>query len=900
MRADRNEDAAITLATGFLVALAALLACFPMRALCAGGDWPMWRRDRTASGFQPTPGAIIRRPREAWSCDLGGWEALVVLWPTTTGKPHKLTLAAGKQVHPATWDKTRSAWGLGEMRYDLAGDGKLITMPPQYNRKVGKLLAGVKGLQQVRIIPGRAAYGEQTDTGVVICTSYENGADKPRQAWKATAVRKTHRPLVALADVDGDGDLDVVHSDWGALSAHDGATGKLIAKVHWLDYRHRGLLIAKDIDGDKRAEFVVIGMFHMNVSVVGNSPAGLKVLWSRLYEPKIEVQDRIVRAPRNCLADLDGDGRFEFAYNLIDMRKDRAWHVMIHDAVSGKLLADLPQRYLDSLADIDGDGRAELFLSQSNSLSLPADRPLHLASLEAGRLTQRWHGRGRLHQRFDPRAGHNVAEQLPFHDVVTGDVDGDGRDEFFVSSPRGVCTAYGCDATGQIAPRLTVLGPADVLAAGKAGVLLRCRISQTPTALTSTGCRSELASLRRRAPPGLVGPPVVADLGGDGRPVVLVPKAWSHIAAIRPPGRVLWQRTGRAMSIIYQRDHGGVLAADLTGNGQKEVIFAAEGPATGAAAIQAVTAAGQPLWHRDLPQIQWSPTRGWGPGAIRTWTVGQFRKRGQLDVYASAHINEMHSGTSYLLDGRTGRRVWDRLCLTGRVKEAGGGHVSVADLDADGLDDIAGGYCNFLFTLDGQTGAVKTSTQTAPLFHPVMPGSWINSSTPVLVDVDSKRAILLARQRNVTALLDPAGKRIRWWRGSTRPIAVMPGLADVDGDGRLEIASVGSARNGDGVSLWCADLATGRLKWEMTLPTAHATDFATCDIDGRGPAEFLFASDRTLYAVNGQGGKPNVLWKLPLPARIGPPIAADVDADGRCEILLITHDGHLRCIDGRR
>lgn len=238
----------------------------------------------------------------------------------------------------------------------------------------------------------------------------------------------------------------------------------------------------------------------------------------------------------------------------------------------------------------------------------------------------------------------------------------------------------------------------------------------------------------------------------------------------------------RSSSIIYQREHGGVLAADLTGDGQKEVVFAAEGPATGAASLQTVTAAGQPLWQHELRAIQWAPTRGWGPGALRTWTVGRFRKGGRRDVYASAHLNEMHSGTSYLLDGRTGRGVWARLCLTGRVKEMGGGHVSAADID--------GGYCNFLFTLDGDTGAVKASTQTAPLFHPVMRGSWINSSTPVLVDVDGDgtREILLARQRNVTALLDASGKRIRWWRASTRPIAVMPGLADADG--RSEILLV--------------------------------------------------------------------------------------------------------------
>ena len=159
-------------------------------------------------------------------------------------------------------------------------------------------------------------------------------------------------------------------------------------------------------------------------------------------------------------------------------------------------------------------------------------------------------------------------------------------------------------------------------------------------------------------------------------------------------------------------------------------------------------------------------------------------------------------------------------------------------------------------------------------------------------------AFLLGRRNIVTALLDGSTRRIRWWRAPRASTSTMPGLADVDGDGKLEVASVGVV--GSGPCLWCADLATGKLEWQMPLPKPQATDFATGDINGDGLAELVFASERTLYAVNGRGGKANVIWNLRLPHRCGPPILADVDADGRAEVLLVTDDGHLRCIDGRR
>lgn len=207
--------------------IACLLACgataWPASAaepLARPGEWPMWRRDRRATGFQPMRGDI-EQPREAWSHYLGGWEALVVVRPAKGTST--LSLGGAKEKNPSYWGDTHHAWGLGDMRFDLAGDGKLVAVHPQHNRKVGKLLPHVRGLQTVEIVQGRLPYGEETNTGVVTCTVHDRGAGKPRKVWQAAAVPKTHRPFVALADVDADGRCEVLLvSDDARLHCIDG------------------------------------------------------------------------------------------------------------------------------------------------------------------------------------------------------------------------------------------------------------------------------------------------------------------------------------------------------------------------------------------------------------------------------------------------------------------------------------------------------------------------------------------------------------------------------------------------------------------------------------------------------------------------------------------------------
>jgi hypothetical protein len=53
-----------------------------------------------------------------------------------------------------------------------------------------------------------------------------------------------------------------------------------------------------------------------------------------------------------------------------------------------------------------------------------------------------------------------------------------------------------------------------------------------------------------------------------------------------------------------------------------------------------------------------------------------------------------------------------------------------------------------------------------------------------------------------------------------------------------------------------------------------------------------------LHALGERDGKPRLLWSVALGRRVGEPILADPDGDGRPEILVAAEDGRLYCLKG--
>ena len=144
----------------------------------------------------------------------------------------------------------------------------------------------------------------------------------------------------------------------------------------------------------------------------------------------------------------------------------------------------------------------------------------------------------------------------------------------------------------------------------------------------------------------------------------------------------------------------------------------------------------------------------------------------------------------------------------------------------------------------------------------------------------------------VWGLLTLDGEKI--WNlpgGDVPQVGVLPGLGDVDGDGKMALG----APFPDGFR--CYEAATGKLRWTLKIPAGPYAGTVSADLDGDGRDEFLFAAHNRLVAIKSVGTEGKLLWQVELPGRLSEPIFADVDGDGQGEVLLTCEDGMLYCLD---
>ena len=309
------------------------------------------------------------------------------------------------------------------------------------------------------------------------------------QAWSPSGQEQFALPVLGivdsrfpppdLADLNGDGDLEVVIATDAGLLAVDHGVPRLIAP---LDAHIRAPIIVDDMNGDGAPWIVTL---DDNRNIMVRDPAGAPYSSAWPMHPSPEPPGVVVNPDLMATGDLDGDGRKEivtaidqviyaigidgtihWTYQapltpvpfvlgsssdivLGDVDGDGKLNVVYvangrlaegsHDAViivldeHGQLrgtwsfpLADAQFQVLPyvSLADLDGDGRPEIVLGAYHEL--PTLRPARLFA---------WHYNG------VPVAGFPYASDLvvrePIESVMAADVDGDGRPDL-VGSLLGI------------------------------------------------------------------------------------------------------------------------------------------------------------------------------------------------------------------------------------------------------------------------------------------------------------------------------------------------------------------------------------------------------------------------------------------------------------------------------
>jgi hypothetical protein len=163
------------------------------------------------------------------------------------------------------------------------------------------------------------------------------------------------------------------------------------------------------------------------------------------------------------------------------------------------------------------------------------------------------------------------------------------------------------------------------------------------------------------------------------------------------------------------------------------------------------------------------------------------------------------------------------------------------------------------------------------------------------------------------ALVTDLEGRPLWHFGMTRDTAGRWGqFVDFDGDGYREILHA----QPDGVlrcftptpSVQCPTCPpdkspvadkTSAQRWQFD-PTRPVSRLIAADLDNDGRMEVLFGGDDgNLHALGERDGKSALLWSVALGRRVGEPVLADLDGDNKPEILVTVGDGRLCCLKGK-
>lgn len=229
--------------------------------------------------------------------------------------------------------------------------------------------------------------------------------------WKMTRIDTRRAHDVELADLDQDGRLDVVARDQSAF----GKSGNIIYMYrqkspsswdkHTIECPHgEGVKLADlDCDGDK--DIVTGGLWYENTGRIDRW--GQHTFTSNWTEPDAKVE----------VADLNGDGRPDIVLTPAELKGQRykaAWYEAPADAKdegwSEHVIVSDIECVVHSLAvgDIDCDGDVDVAIAEMHQGKDPDEVTVHL-NVGKG---NKWHKQ--------------VLSNDGSHDIVLGDIDGDG------------------------------------------------------------------------------------------------------------------------------------------------------------------------------------------------------------------------------------------------------------------------------------------------------------------------------------------------------------------------------------------------------------------------------------------------------------------------------------------
>jgi hypothetical protein len=881
----------------------------------ATNDWPVYRHDVALSGVSPGKGRIVT-PEIKWEYYLGA-PFVSIAADRNYDSPNQADLDGdGTAENFSLSGKTITVTDLsGRRLWSFNVDGH----PLGGNVRVCKLFPDRRG-QQLISFSSRMDTGE----GQGYCFSFDKGATNGELLWTTGPLTAQYAPTLIVDDVDGDGLPEVVTAPHYRVQIFNGQTGLLKAEVPVAKGRNYGILLSRPRRGQPHKDIFVVSDFVLHAECVRLENGKWTHAWGHKYledenAALPEGRQKYIRVGPNPVTDLDGDGKDELAYMLVDAAKDDRWHLIVHDGETGRIKADIAGVWLWSIADLNSDGVSELVYTPTREKRPPTFCDLHIGRLKGTNITDLSVLKGIrpvLMNATLPPTAHTIADE-GLTDILRADLDREGKPDLFYAERSDSSRFEDGFHAVSLMPDGTLKRTwefverghrLNMVFAGTNEVRVRDLTAAKVLTIDANGKVVNQTDLGK--PGGFSTMPIVVDLDGDGRNEILVQNAAGEIVALRPgetrsaPPTILWSLPGVAMNISPGYGWNGALcpqAADVDGDGRPEIFLTAEDE-RGLSALLCVDGRGKVKWRRSIEGCPWGGLQA----GVDHWTFGRFTtnnaartaragsQRG-LDVYVDLHRRSKGSGEGWMLRGNSGKVVWQRKGVAAKetAMPFGGGIPAVADVNGDGIDDLVQMFYTVYGVASGSTG--EPVFPPAFLWSPNYFGKWIAYSEPTVADLngDGQLDVYLNSRsyaRGAYAAVQSNGQPL-WaeFHNNDEGSDGLGPVGDFDGDGKLEIAV--PVVNG---TLLCLNAAGGAHKWSIKTPVTG--DVIAADVNGDGIMELLFAGrDGKIHAVSGKDGRE--IWAIDVS---GQPIVADVDGDGLVEVLAVGNDGIIRVIGEKR
>lgn len=357
----------------------------------------------------------------------------------------------------------------------------------------------------------------------------------------------------------------------------------------------------------------------------------------------------------------------------------------------------------------------------------------------------------------------------------------------------------------------------------------------------------------------------IFDIDGDSVPELLVPGN-SRLYCFDHTGGLRWSF---APMSNYFPAVSSPLAADLDNDGDIEIVVSSP------AAVYVLNQDGDSIWRRLLA----------GQGAVQNCISSVALADINGDLLLEILCYEVYANRLLCLNPVDGDTIWTY--VPGGSPMFSVGTPTAVDIDLDGRVEVIGqvawnGGGGQLYCL-GDSGR--------ELWHFDTPGSGISGwqlGSAMVADVNGDDSLEVITTANYwgAVCLTSRGRQL-WRRAISEHAASYGAVADIDRDETLEVVLA------LGPSVRCFSAPTGRDKWSFTVAPGYyiVASPGVADLDGDGRLEVLFAEVKQNNPVDTARpawvlscyGQP--LWSDTIGTTMADPTTGDVDGDGRLELF---------------